>query len=824
MDKLVLFIIPEGNFEQGCPVTLQIWENGKIVFTSLGRLPPAPEIFQLYAQWNSVYLNFVKGRHLGLEIPQEQVTNFSVNECNGAAKDLENSLNSWLGQEQFRQLREGLIQRVQYDETVHFIVQTEDMQLRRLPWHLCELFRRYTKAEIVLSTPKFDRQEQSRASTDKLRILAILGNSDEIDVRADLAIIQQLPGVEVIWLSKPTRQEIAERLTANKWDILFFAGHGGSGHIQINDSDTITVENLQNTLRRAVENGLKLAIFNCCDGLGLARDLEKLCIPQVIVMREIVPDKIAHKFLQYFLEGFSQGDSFYLAVQKARDVLNAMENNYPCASWLPVICQNPASAPLTWPTKKENPRWRFIFSFASSRTGFVSLAVITALLIVIIYLISQRQHQQELADRISSGEIILFKPKPNQEAGLEDKKSGVKEFANKKYKEAIDNFQESLKKYPNDPETLIYLNNARIGNKNAFKIGVSVPIGSNPNIAQELLRGVAQLQNEVNRNSGINGVLLKVEIANDDNNPTIAQQVATEFVKDPGILAVIGHNATNASIATAPLYQQGSLVAISPTSSADNLSNLGSYIFRTGSRNKFLAETLAGYAIQTVHKTNIAICIDSRSIDNASLKQDLTKAIEDAGGKVTPTDCDLSPSNFNPKIVDQAIKDGADSLVLAPYVDGIDQAVKAAQANHGRLALFGSLSLYTIQTLEKGQADVSGMVIVAPWHPRAFPNTHFLIESQQLWHGPVSWRTATAYDGAQAIIKALQLGNTSRDRIQKALSTPGFSLQGATGTIQFDRSGDRNNIASIVQVQKVSQSATGYDFVFLKSIEGASLK
>ncbi len=414
-----------------------------------------------------------------------------------------------------------------------------------------------------------------------------------------------------------------------------------------------------------------------------------------------------------------------------------------------------------------------------------------------------------MPERISNGARILVTASATSE-----KQEGVKAFASGDYKTAHAKFEASLQKYPNDPETLIYLNNARIGNKNAFKIGVSVPIGSNVNIAQEVLRGVAQAQNEVNRNSGIDGVLLQVEIANDDNDPTIVQQVATEFVKDPGILAVIGHNASNASIAAAPVYQQGSLVAISPTSAADNLSGIGSYIFRTGSKNQVLAETLARYIIKRGRQTKIAICVDSKSTDNASFKADLTKAMVDAGGKVTPTDCELFPSDLNPTaLISQAIRDGADSLVLAPHVDRINQAVKVAQANHGQLALFGSLSLYTFQTLKEGQADVNGMVLAVPWHPTAIPGNLFPSNAVRLWGGAVSWRSATAYDSTQVIITALKLGNTSRDKLQKALSSPGFSVNGATGTIEFLPEGDSKGAAVLVKVQPSSQSNTGYDFV-----------
>ena len=52
------------------------------------------------------------------------------------------------------------------------------------------------------------------------------------------------------------------------------------------------------------------------------------------------------------------------------------------------------------------------------------------------------------------------------------------------------------------------LNNARIGDANAYSIAVSIPIGSDVNGAQEILRGVAQAQIQVNQAGGIDGVPL----------------------------------------------------------------------------------------------------------------------------------------------------------------------------------------------------------------------------------------------------------------------------------------------------------------------------
>jgi branched-chain amino acid transport system substrate-binding protein len=299
--------------------------------------------------------------------------------------------------------------------------------------------------------------------------------------------------------------------------------------------------------------------------------------------------------------------------------------------------------------------------------------------------LNQKESTSKLtSERLSFGDKILVAADTNP-----NKQAGVKAFAQGDFSTAYSKFKSALKVNRNDPEALIYYNNAKVSQSDPVKIAVSVPIGDNLDVAKEILRGVAQAQDEVNQSGDLK---LQVEIANDDNDPAIAQQIATEFVKDTSILGVVGHNASNASIAAAPVYQQGGLVTISPTSFAQNLSGIGSYLFRTVPSISSVADSLSDYVLKRAYKTNIAICVDSKSIDNQSFRDEFVKAIEAAGGKINPTVCDLSAPDFNPSsTISQAISSGADSLVLAPYVGRIDRALEVARFNQGRLALLAVL-------------------------------------------------------------------------------------------------------------------------------------
>jgi branched-chain amino acid transport system substrate-binding protein len=413
-----------------------------------------------------------------------------------------------------------------------------------------------------------------------------------------------------------------------------------------------------------------------------------------------------------------------------------------------------------------------------------------------------------VSERISSGNKLLIAADATAA-----KQAGINAFAKENYATATREFQSALNQRRNDPETLIYLNNARLGSDRTFKIAVSVPIGSNLNVAQEMLRGVAQAQDEVNQAGGINGTGLRVTIINDENDPAIAKQVAAELVNDPQVLAVVGHNTSEASLAAAPIYQNGQLVMITPTSSANQLSGFGSYIFRTLPATRFVAEPLAQYAIKTVQKSRIAVCYDSQAPDNLTFRDEFTASLIVAGGKLITIDCDLASPGFNPKVaIAQAISQGAEAVLLTPHIDRLERAVSLARGNQGKLMLLSSPSLYTFQTLQSGQSDMNGLTLPVVWHPQMPVAAAFTARSAQRWGAKVNWRTATAYDATRTIIEGLKQGITRSD-LQSVLRSPAFSAAGAGEPVKFLPSGDRLSHSILVQVQP---SNKGYDFVLIK--------
>jgi CHASE2 domain-containing sensor protein len=382
-EKLVTLSLGNGDLYRGFEtVTVRLSQpSDPRPMQWISALPAQPELGALYKQWQFLYSALLQrlNRSTRLEIAAEGTTNVSESEFDELCVKLSLAINRWLNLGLFRDVTEKVRTELNKTDEIRFLIETSDNLLQRLPWHLWNFFEAYPRAEVGISAPEYKQSVVSSGfSRSKIRILAILGNSEGIDIDRDWEALKQLSQqgkAEIKKLYQPKADQLNEELWQSGWDILFFAGHSFSeqkGILRINQEDSISLDKLKNALGKAIEQGLKLAIFNSCDGIGLAQALFDLHIPQVIVMREEVPDAVAHRFLPNFLISFFAGKSLFAAVREARERLEGIQSTYPCATWLPVIYQNPAAAPLFLP----NPSPKLQFRTAAMASVLVAVLFI----------------------------------------------------------------------------------------------------------------------------------------------------------------------------------------------------------------------------------------------------------------------------------------------------------------------------------------------------------------------------------------------------------------------------------------------------------------
>jgi CHASE2 domain-containing sensor protein len=350
-----------GSLTDGFQVMLEISEGNTAVFTEArGALPPAIELLQLLTQWQRDYYQSLRLARIVLEsISVTTGTLVQVENCKKVEAKLKLALQNWLGAREFQPIDKKLRETIRPQEPVEILLRTtSESHLYDLPWHCWDFIECYPQAELVASSPSAPIVLPPR-TTDRVRILAILGSQQGIDTATDRLAISTLPNVDVVLLDEPTREQLNSHLREQVWEILFFAGHskteGEKGRIYLNANESLTLQELCHGFKAAIAKGLQLAIFNSCDGLGLAEELGHLHLPQAIVLRLPVPDRVAQEFLKQFLNAFVTGESLHIAVRQARECLQGLEGEFTAASWLPIVFQNPAVPALIWQSLQGHP-------------------------------------------------------------------------------------------------------------------------------------------------------------------------------------------------------------------------------------------------------------------------------------------------------------------------------------------------------------------------------------------------------------------------------------------------------------------------------------
>jgi branched-chain amino acid transport system substrate-binding protein len=402
------------------------------------------------------------------------------------------------------------------------------------------------------------------------------------------------------------------------------------------------------------------------------------------------------------------------------------------------------------------------------------------------------------------------------ENALQAKNAGISAMAGKNYSLAISEFEKALKITSNAPETRIYANNAKIGDKKSLSIGVAVPWKSDEPGALEILRGIAQAQTEINNAGGIDGSPIKIILADDAGEKEIVTQVANKFSEDQQILGVVGHFSSNNTLAAIPVYKDSKLVSISPISTSTKLTKIAPYFFRTVPSDFMAARALSDYALKTIHKKKSIVFFNSKSNYSESLKSEFSQSMGAGGGAVIQ-EIDMADVGFNASTaLSQVSTSEVDSIMLAADTSTLDKAQQVIEANSKKLPILAGDDMYSPRVLKAGKDQAAGIVIAVPWHIDGDPKAKFAASSRDFWKADVNWRTALSYDAIQAFSVAMKTINPTRATIQAALSNPTFQANGSSGPIKFLPSGDRNAPVQLVKILPGNRSGMGFDFIPIK--------
>ncbi|MBS9383434.1 MAG: ABC transporter substrate-binding protein [Dolichospermum sp. BR01] len=415
--------------------------------------------------------------------------------------------------------------------------------------------------------------------------------------------------------------------------------------------------------------------------------------------------------------------------------------------------------------------------------------------------------------RISRGDRTLF---PEINNIFRDK--GIQAFQQGNYQEATTLFQQAVKANRYDPEVLIYYNNSLARQQGSpLTLAVVVPLGKSTitDTAKEILRGVAQTQNQFNKNKGLNGRLLEIVIANDSNTEK-AKEVAQELIKDSSILGVIGHISSDATKMALPEYEKAKLAVISPTSTSILLNN--PVFFRAVSSDESAGKKLAEYTYKSLKLKKAVIFANPTNSYSNSIREIFTNQFEKLGGEVVHKPLiDVTTPTFDAEkeVAKSVYGDKAEAALLFPdtqsteialnvakEITKINETLRTQNPPRRELKMLGGDNLYQGEILTIGGKNVEGLIIAVPWFRETSQAQFFAKKSDKQWGGAISWRTATSFDATQALIKALS-NNPSRSTVLEGLANVSLSPNETSGyPLQFTPERERDGQSILLQIKQ----------------------
>ncbi|MDM8565567.1 ABC transporter substrate-binding protein [Candidatus Halobeggiatoa sp. HSG11] len=164
----------------------------------------------------------------------------------------------------------------------------------------------------------------------------------------------------------------------------------------------------------------------------------------------------------------------------------------------------------------------------------------------------------------------------------------------------------------------------------AFVVGLS---GENSSHGQSLVDGANLYINEVNKQGGINGHKIVLDVFDDQNDATIAKQKALEIVEQNQAVGIIGHRFSNSSLSGGEIYKKHRIPAITPFSTTMKVTQDNEWYFRTIFDDNLQGRFLANYIKHVFQPKQVSI-IGSDDIYGTYLSQIFLQTANDLGMEV----------------------------------------------------------------------------------------------------------------------------------------------------------------------------------------------
>ena len=296
----------------------------------------------------------------------------------------------------------------------------------------------------------------------------------------------------------------------------------------------------------------------------------------------------------------------------------------------------------------------------------------------------------------------------------------------------------------------------------------------------------------INKNGGIKGEKVIIDLEDDMCEPKEAANIATKLAGEKDVYIVIGHLCSSATLAAEPIYKSAHLPAISPASTNVNIGKLSKYYFRNVYKDDFQGKFLARYADEALHAKKIVIFYENNDY-SIGLKDAFVKEAKKRGLKILGTEAyTQDDTDFKPILTKyRALR--PDVIFIPGYAPQGTLIISQARELGFKCKFMGADGLDDKIMLQN--PDAEGLMITTPFIPdKAGPEAKKFIEMyKKKFKSEPNWFAANTYDAVLLAADAIKHAGKNRDKIRDylaSINSPEKAFHGVTGATYFDEYGD----------------------------------
>lgn len=319
-------------------------------------------------------------------------------------------------------------------------------------------------------------------------------------------------------------------------------------------------------------------------------------------------------------------------------------------------------------------------------------------------------------------------------------------------------------------------------------IGASGPMtGDQSKMGHDMKNAIELAVSQWNAKGGVLGKKIRVMFEDDQHDPKQAVSVANKLVNS-GVVGVIGHWNSSASIPASAVYHRGNVIMITPASTNPTLTEQGFYnVFRVCGRDDQQGAVAAEFVQKSLKVKRIAILHDKTTYGQG-LAKEFRKSLKDSYEIIEFAGIVQGDKDFR-GILTRVISNKPDLLFFGGIYPEAGLLVRQSrELGYSGMILSGD-GVIDEKFIEIAGAAAEGTYLTFSPDPENIPFAkEFLAKYHKEYgqHGPYS---IYAYDATNVLLKGLEdAGTVDAHKVSDAIKK--MTYDGALGRLEFDERGD----------------------------------